>query len=184
MIIFVGCCVYISLILNPIFYFLFYFFSFFNLEPGVTRLERMTELAYFIFFLPPLRLTMMTRGEMRIRPEETGPINWILFCPWWAMRWDWGTCGGSLISPSKMVEVRVLGRCLSFTTQRKQQRKMSFFCLIWSENLNDLSLFLLLEMLFNVSSGYSCRPIITALKTQKNSVKKRDLFSVIYLLSS
>lgn len=58
----------------------------------------------------PLRLTMMTmRGEMRIRPEETGPINWILFCPWLAMRWDWGTCGGSLISLSKMVEVRVQG---------------------------------------------------------------------------
>lgn len=42
---------------------------------------------------------------MRIRPEETGPINWILFCPWWDMRWVWGTCGGSLTSPSKTAEV-------------------------------------------------------------------------------
>lgn len=49
---------------------------------------------------------MMMKEEMRIRPEETGPINWILFCPWSAMRWDLGTCGGSLILPSKMVEVR------------------------------------------------------------------------------
>lgn len=52
-------------------------------------------------------MMMMTmRGEMRIRPEETGPINWILFCPWLATRWDWEMCGGSLILPSKMVEVR------------------------------------------------------------------------------
>ena len=57
-------------------------------------------------YCTPLRMTMMTRGEMRIRPEETGPTNWILFCPWLAMRWDWETCGGSLISLSKMVEVR------------------------------------------------------------------------------
>lgn len=49
---------------------------------------------------------MMMRGEMRIKPEETGPINWILFCLWLAMRWDWGMCGDSLILPSKMVEVR------------------------------------------------------------------------------
>lgn len=56
----------------------------------------------------PLRLTkMMTKGVMRIRPEETGLINWILFCPWLAMQWDWETCGGFLILPSKTGEVRL-----------------------------------------------------------------------------
>lgn len=69
------------------------------------------------FFLIRLMMMMM-RGEMRIRPEETGPINWILFCPWLAMRWDWETCGGSLILPSKMVEVRVRSR-------HKNKRKIS-----------------------------------------------------------
>lgn len=53
-----------------------------------------------------LRLTRRMKREMRIRPEETGPINWILFCLWWAMLWVWATCGGFLILPSKMVEVR------------------------------------------------------------------------------
>lgn len=48
----------------------------------------------------------MMMGEMRIRPGETGPIKWILFCPWLAMLWDWATCGGSLILPSRMEEVR------------------------------------------------------------------------------
>lgn len=61
-----------------------------------------------------IRLTMMMMMvEMRIRPEVTGPINWILFCPWLATRWDWGTCGGSLISPSKTAEVRVYSRSRS-----------------------------------------------------------------------
>lgn len=55
-------------------------------------------------------MMMMMRGETRIRPEETGPINWILFCQWLDMRWDLETCGGFLILPSKMVEVRVLGQ--------------------------------------------------------------------------
>lgn len=42
---------------------------------------------------------------MRIRPEETGPINWILSCPWLDMRWVWGTFGGSPTSLSKTAEV-------------------------------------------------------------------------------
>jgi len=67
----------------------------------------------------PLRLKMMTMREMRIRPEETGPIRWILFCPWLATRWDWGTCGGSLIWPSRMVEVRLPG-LLNPPTNEKQ----------------------------------------------------------------
>jgi len=64
---------------------------------------------------------------MRIRPEETGPINWILFCPWLAMRWDWGTCGGSLILPSKMVEVRVLGQwvCVPIKTKNHLSKSNS-----------------------------------------------------------
>lgn len=62
-------------------------------------MEKLNNNHYFI------RVTTMTREAMRIRPEETGPINWILFCPWWDMRWVWGTCGGSLTSLSKTAEV-------------------------------------------------------------------------------
>lgn len=74
---------------------------------------------------------MMTKGEMRIRPEETGPINWILFYPWLAMRWDWETCGGSLILPSKMVEVRALAGWFDLVTQERKKliKKVKF----WSE---------------------------------------------------
>lgn len=87
-------------------------------------------------YCTPLRVTMMTRGEMRIRPEETGPTNWILFCPWLAMRWDWETCGGSLISLSKMVEVRqeFLGQWFLFFipgTQTNEKRDQNIeVCLV------------------------------------------------------
>lgn len=61
---------------------------------------------------------------MRIRPEETGPINWILFCPWWDMRWVWGTCGGSLTSLSKTAEVSG-GKKSSEITPLKKKKKQN-----------------------------------------------------------
>lgn len=83
---------------------LYYLFNWLNFSCGLRVLLKRMNIIF------PLRLTMMMmmRREMRIRPEETGPIKWILFCPWLATRWDWGTCGGSLILPSKTVEVRFI----------------------------------------------------------------------------
>lgn len=49
---------------------------------------------------------MMMKKGMRIKREETGPISWILFSPWWVMPWVWEMCGGFRISPFKMEEVR------------------------------------------------------------------------------
>lgn len=68
--------------------------------PGTNKISFIKKNCYYF-----IRMTTMTREAMRIRPEETGPINWILSCPWLGMRWVWGTFGGSLTSLSKTAEV-------------------------------------------------------------------------------
>lgn len=73
-----------------------------------TNTEASVQLTHAVcVFSLRLTMMMMMKREMRIRPEGTGPIKWILFCPWLDMLLDWGTCGDSLTSPSETVEVRV-----------------------------------------------------------------------------